>query len=747
MHSPSLRSMRGNPNASPEEHLDRIELSPRRPETPIEEQCGYSFQEIRKMSANDEYRAFLAPSMLDFSDQQSLHLNSVPEVSSPDSEQELSKHMTSNDIANQRHPSTPPDSGLTIEWIWSVWWVEMFSSVLALECISAIMIILSIYRGQPLPHWPKLISINSLIAVFTAVFKAALILPVAEGLGQLKWNWFDRSQTLGDLVLFDNASRGPWGSLLLMKSYILRPSIRGYLAGLGAFITVAALAIDAFSQATISLGSCNITADSGLAQVPRTNNYSGNPQRRDSSLDAAPITLNQKMRKAINKGLVDPPKAGELIKFDCTSRNCTFTQDGGGGYFSSLGICYSCDDITDQAVLKFFTKKSAPAVNISMWSLPWSKNTSETILQRENGGTLLTMRPTPIQTYHNNSPPIFSFDILSLTYSKCDSCGPGVPSVARKPFAAQCRIDPCVRKYNATVTDGVYTEKVEGHGQLLKRRRATLGESKNENAFALLTESVLVDGTERKCKEVEERAINSVRVGLRQDGHFQEIFDNSSEISHSENLFWKTYPQECVWVVDRNSWQGMRETMTELLSGRVMTPEADSFQWLNGSVWGQQLFAAGNASISTVNNLVAGLAESMTATIRNDPYGTSEELGKNVPADLKVATGRVIITQTCIYVQWGYIAYPIALLALQWIFSTLVLIACSQRRRTRDGPARAVWKSSPLALLFHGLDEDLRVRSQNLETFRQMNSLADDVKVRLVPMKDSQRKGWHFAGA
>lgn len=484
----------------------------------------------------------------------------------------------------------------------------------------------------------------------------------------------------------------------------------------------------------------------GIAEVSRTNNYSGNPQQRDSSLDAAPITSNQKMRKAINKGLVDPPKAGELINFTCTSRNCTLTQNGGGGFFSSLGICYSCRDITDKAVFELFTNKSAAASNISTWHLSWSKNkTDERILQGEGGGMLLTMTPTPSRAYDSSSPPIYSFDILSLTSFKCDSCGPGNSPMTRKPFAAQCRIDPCVKKYQATVTDGIYTEKAEDDVQLLKRRPATLDESENENSFSLLTDSVLVDGTEKTCKEVDERSSNSVRIGFRDDG-FREIFDNSTEISHSEKLTWKSYPQECVWVVDRSSWQGMRETMTEFLSGKMTTPEAESHQWVQGSVWGQQLFASGNASMSTVNNVVAGLADSMTATIRNDPYGTSEELSSNVPVNLRAATGHVIVTQTCIYVQWGYIAYPIALLALQWIFSTLVLVACSKRRRSGDGPDRAVWKSSPLALLFHGLDEDLQARSQNLETVRQMNSLANDIKVRLVPMKDSQRNGWHFAG-
>ncbi|KAF3799379.1 hypothetical protein GCG54_00001421, partial [Colletotrichum gloeosporioides] len=125
------------------------------------------------------------------------------------------------------------------------------SSLLALSCLLVIVIILSIYQGQPLPKWPKYLPINSLMAIFTAVFKASLIMPVAEGLGQLKWEWFNQPRRLADVVLFDDASRGPWGSLVLIvkQTFRLEHSI-------GAIITVAALAIDPFSQAMIEYRPC-----------------------------------------------------------------------------------------------------------------------------------------------------------------------------------------------------------------------------------------------------------------------------------------------------------------------------------------------------------------------------------------------------------------------------------------------------------------------------------------------------------
>ncbi|KAF4439717.1 hypothetical protein FACUT_3933 [Fusarium acutatum] len=47
---------------------------------------------------------------------------------------------------------------------------------------------------------------------------ASMVIPVSEGLSQLKWNAFARSQRpLDDLKTFDQASRGPFGSLLLLS--------------------------------------------------------------------------------------------------------------------------------------------------------------------------------------------------------------------------------------------------------------------------------------------------------------------------------------------------------------------------------------------------------------------------------------------------------------------------------------------------------------------------------------------------
>lgn len=62
-----------------------------------------------------------------------------------------------------------------------IWTVEILSCLIASLCLAAILGILITHQGLPLPQWPLNITINALIAVFTAIFKMALMVPVAEG--------------------------------------------------------------------------------------------------------------------------------------------------------------------------------------------------------------------------------------------------------------------------------------------------------------------------------------------------------------------------------------------------------------------------------------------------------------------------------------------------------------------------------------------------------------------------------------
>jgi hypothetical protein len=97
------------------------------------------------------------------------------------------------------------------------WWWELVSWSFSFACLTAIVGVLWFYDGKRQPEFLVVgITLNAYVAVLAAVSKAALILPVSEAIGQLKWFWFQEGAVLWDFQLYDAASRGPWGSFMLL---------------------------------------------------------------------------------------------------------------------------------------------------------------------------------------------------------------------------------------------------------------------------------------------------------------------------------------------------------------------------------------------------------------------------------------------------------------------------------------------------------------------------------------------------
>lgn len=66
------------------------------------------------------------------------------------------------------------------------WAYEMISLIISALSIGAIVGILLYLKEKSLTKWPSGLTV---ITVLSKLASAALILPVSEALGQLKWNW------------------------------------------------------------------------------------------------------------------------------------------------------------------------------------------------------------------------------------------------------------------------------------------------------------------------------------------------------------------------------------------------------------------------------------------------------------------------------------------------------------------------------------------------------------------------------
>jgi len=91
-------------------------------------------------------------------------------------------------------------------------------------------ITLSVFDGKEQPQLPLGLTINSALQYLTTFTKLAFVVPIIEGLGQLKWLWFASGppRPLLDFELYEEATRG--GLIAIFKLFFrLRGVFRWYV--------------------------------------------------------------------------------------------------------------------------------------------------------------------------------------------------------------------------------------------------------------------------------------------------------------------------------------------------------------------------------------------------------------------------------------------------------------------------------------------------------------------------------------
>lgn len=181
------------------------------------------------------------------------------------------------DVAETVHPRLTflPRHWSKLRQYWSgriesSWAWEMCGMVLSVSCMVAIIATLPFLSEHPLSDWQFSLAPNTMISTFITVMKTSMLLVVAEGIGQLKWTYFVAdAHPIVELQRFDVASRGPWGSLTLL----LHPDKKRALASVGAFITIAALAMDPFGQQIISFETRHVPRNDTGSTIPVASAY------------------------------------------------------------------------------------------------------------------------------------------------------------------------------------------------------------------------------------------------------------------------------------------------------------------------------------------------------------------------------------------------------------------------------------------------------------------------------------------
>ncbi|KAL0944797.1 uncharacterized protein CTRU02_202684 [Colletotrichum truncatum] len=212
------------------------------------------------------------------------------------------------------------------------WWQEFLCCALGVAALVALVIVLSTFDGKPLPKWPSGITINAVVAFLSTVSRTAFIIPVTEGLAQAKWTWFKKKpRPLEDFEMFNQASRGPWGSLTLLSR------TKGWLVGIiAAILLTSTIATSTLTQSAVTYTSKAVgTTGSREAVAWRVTETWAveNPNWM--------VYNEQSIVRGIALGLHRP--ANDILPYReplCRSSNCTWDP------FTTLSVCHEATNVT-----------------------------------------------------------------------------------------------------------------------------------------------------------------------------------------------------------------------------------------------------------------------------------------------------------------------------------------------------------------------------------------------------------------
>lgn len=129
---------------------------------------------------------------------------------------------------------------------------------------------------------------------------------------------------------------------------------------------------------------------------------------------------------------------------------------------------------------------------------------------------------------------------------------------------------------------------------------------------------------------------------------------------------------------------------------------------------------------SNVTTVFSNLAKSMTRNTRNVNW-TVQTYGDNFIGPFPgvgTVNGTATYLDVQVSVRWVWLAFPAALIVLTMLFLAMTMINTAHIEL-------AVWKSSPLPLLFHGLEETETERLRMTKKMVEMEKFAHQIQVQL----------------
>ncbi|KAF2653136.1 hypothetical protein K491DRAFT_603420 [Lophiostoma macrostomum CBS 122681] len=608
------------------------------------------------------------------------------------------------------------------------WLMEIISWSLSALCIAAIVIVLHHYQHQPLPKWPLGLTLNAYISVLAKFASAALLLPVSEALGQLKWSWFQtnsgkdkQSKKMWDFELFDNASRGPWGSFMLL----LRTRGRS-LAALGAAVTLFALAMDPFFQQVVSFPE-NWQIQPLNGSIPCATTYqidsAGMLEQDGIRLSEPDQAMSATAYHYFYENGTNPAtsgsgnKIGTDVPLTCPSSKCTWDQ------YESLSVCNRCVQNTDllefgcrDTVLDWISTPT-PTTEHTAWVYPngtacgWFLRARDSILMTGyitgfdgnyiGDGEVLLSRSQPLYDLNTRAPlPGYKAKLNNtrnpITHFVVVSGGEDLVQIQRNatPIAHECIITWCVKTLQSSLSGGLYSENVTEvfYNHTLGPEPWTVSQTFDDGELVSIeftyNENVTIVGNSGHSYKIDNTTHNTILT----------IFDD---------IFPSTYT-----MVNSTNSTSAAPTLRfqQYFVSKLMTriPTYNPFLYNN------------------ITLHLDNLADDLTNIMRSSKATT------------QMTPGAAFDLVSVVLVRWEWLSLPLGLLGFTFIFLVSTIVRSSMDQDV------GVWKTSAIATLLYGLPDDVRkkVTSRSIKDHGTPRANAKHTRIKWLP-----GAGWRLSGA
>ncbi|KAI0126392.1 hypothetical protein BJ170DRAFT_595995 [Xylariales sp. AK1849] len=319
------------------------------------------------------------------------------------------------------------------------WKEEYIYSAFCLAAAAGLIALLTEYDGELEPELGAGLELSTAIIAIMTVFRVALKAIVEAALSQGAWIWVSAARQrrkkyteparLEDFKMFDEASRGLWGSLVLVWR------LKGaHLACVGAGIIILIHGFETFSQQMVTYD------EAPKLQTNITNPPAPPPARSETWHNVVTkgyggdLDLGLSTKAAVYDGIL-ASNVAELTTV-CGTANCTWP------IFPSLAVCGNCTEAS-------YRQSCAPGTGCTY---AMTSGTSISAPSGDSTGFHFTVAPTTVST--NASQAYFSaFDVMSLSKSLSSTT----------VEAYQCALWFCLQSYNVTVVNGQQTTMVIGN--------------------------------------------------------------------------------------------------------------------------------------------------------------------------------------------------------------------------------------------------------------------------------------------